>query len=119
MPEERTIITVDEAIRELVEAEDGLLPVAAMTWALQHWDEAGPRFVELLERCADVNVWSEGMEDALFFIFHLLAEMQETRAFPALCRLIRDSEAIELVIGDAITETLNQILISTFDGNAA
>ena len=119
MSEERTITTIDDAIRELAEAPDGVLPVDAMTWALQHWDEAGPRFVDLLERCADGRVWSEGMEDALFFIFHLLAEKQETRAFPALCRLARDSEAIELIIGDAITETLSQILISTFDGNAA
>ncbi|TSD89190.1 DUF1186 domain-containing protein [Mycobacterium sp. KBS0706] len=119
MSEERTITTVDEAIRELAGAPDGVLPVDAMTWALQHWDEAGPRFVELLERCAGGSVWSEGMEDALFFIFHLLAEKQETRAFPALCRLSRDSEAVELIVGDAITETLTQILISTFDGNAA
>jgi hypothetical protein len=119
MSEQRVSMSVDEAIRGLAEAPDGVLPVDAMTWALQHWDEAGPRFVELLERCADGSVWSEGMEDALFFIFHLLAEMQETRAFPGLCRLARDSEAIELILGDAITETLNQILISTFDGNPA
>jgi len=119
MSEEWTITTVDEAIRELAEAPDGVLPVDAMNWALQHWDEAGPRLVELLERCADGSVWSEGMEDALFFIFHLVAEMQEKRAFPAICRLARDSEAIELIIGDAITETLTQILISTFNGNTA
>jgi hypothetical protein len=117
--EERTIMTIDDAIREFAEAPDGVLPVDAMTWALQHWDEAGPRFVELLERCADGRVWSEGTEDALFFIFHLLAEKQETRAFPALCRLVRDSEAVELILSDAITETLAQILISIFDGNAA
>jgi hypothetical protein len=119
MSDERTITSVDEAIRELAGAPDGVLPADAMTWALQHWDEAGPRFVDLLERCADGSVWSEGTEDALFFIFHLLAERQETRAFPALCRLARDSEAIELILGDAIAETLSQILISTFDGNAA
>ncbi|WP_429227939.1 DUF1186 domain-containing protein [Inquilinus ginsengisoli] len=112
-------MTIDDAIREFAEAPDGVLPVDAMTWALQHWDEAGPRFVELLERCADGRVWSEGTEDALFFIFHLLAEKQETRAFPALCRLVRDSEAVELILSDAITETLAQILISIFDGNAA
>jgi hypothetical protein len=119
MSDEQTTMTVDEAIRALAEAPAGVVPVDAMNWALQHWDEAGPRFVELLDRCADGSVWSEGTEDALFFIFHMLAEMQEKRAFPALCRLARDSEAIELILGDAITETLNQILISTFDGNAA
>src|SRR5688500_8988601 len=96
--EERAIMTVDDAIREFAEAPDGVLPVDAMTWALQHWDEAGPRFIELLERCADGRVGSEGMEDALFFILHMLAEMQETRAFPALCRLACDSEAIELIL---------------------
>lgn len=119
MSEGRTTMTVDEAIRNLAEAPDGVLPVDAMTWALQHWDEAGPRLIELMERYADGDDRSDGTEDALFFILHMMGEMQETRAFPGLCRLVRDSEAIELILGDAITETLARILISTFDGNPA
>jgi hypothetical protein len=81
MSEEKTAMTVDEAIRALTEAPDGVLPADAMTWALQHWDEAGPRFIELLERYADSDDRSDGMDDALFFILHMMAEMQETRAF--------------------------------------
>lgn len=119
MSEEKTVMTVDEAIRDLGEAPDGVLPVDAMNWALQHWDKAGPRFIELMERYADGDDRSDRTRDALFFILHMMGEMQETRAFPGLCRLIRDSEAIDWILGDATTETLNQILISTFDGDPA
>ncbi|MFE0754365.1 DUF1186 domain-containing protein [Inquilinus sp. NPDC058860] len=112
-------MTVDEAIRDLGESPDGVLPVDAMNWALQHWDKAGPRFIELMERYADGDDRSDDTGDALFFILHMMGEMQETRAFPGLCRLVRDSEAIDWILGDATTVTLNQILISTFDGDPA
>ena len=35
---------------------------------------------------------------ALFFVLHLLGEKAETRAFPGLCRLLRDAEAADLVL---------------------
>src|SRR5262249_44588006 len=56
--------------------------------------------------------------NALFFIIHLLAEKREARAFPALCLLAEDRELCEAVLGDAITETLKGVLISTWDGDA-
>ena len=37
--------------------------------------------------------------------------------FPLLCRLAQDGEAIEAVLGDGVTTTLTQILISTYDGD--
>ena len=112
-------MTVDDVIRDLAEAQDGVLPVDAMTWAREHWDEAWPRFLELLDRCTDGSDRSRETVDALFFILHMMGEMQETRGFPGLCRLIRDSETIDGILGDATTESLAPILISTFDGNPA
>jgi len=111
-------MTVDEAIRTLAETEDGVLPVDAMNWALDHWEEAGPRLIELLERHADGGDLSRDTEKALFLAIHLMGEKMETRAFPGLCRLLwaHDTESL---LGDAITETLGQILISTFDGDPA
>ena len=47
---------------------------------------------------------------------HLLGEKRETAAFDALCILASDPERADLVLGDAITETLPKILISTFGG---
>ena len=44
-------------------------------------------------------------------------ERRETRAFAPLCRLAKDAEAIEAVLGDGVTTTLKGILISTYDGD--
>ena len=111
-------MTIDDAIRDFATA-GRRLPRDAMRWALDHWDTAGPRFVELLDRYASGIDRSEGTVAALFFVLHLLGEKAETRAFPGLCRLLRDAEAADLVLGDGITTTLRGILISTFDGDAA
>ncbi|WP_343716840.1 DUF1186 domain-containing protein [Inquilinus sp.] len=112
-------MTVDEVIRALAQAPAGVLPVDAMNWALDHWEEAGPRFIELVERYADGNDRSEDIETVLFFVIHLLGERMETRAFPVLCRLARNREAMDRILGEAITETFDRILIGTYDGDLA
>jgi len=50
-------------------------------------------------------------------ILPLAGEKQDRRVFPLLCRLAQDGEALEAVLGDGVTTTLTQILISTYDGD--
>ena len=88
-----------------------------MRWALDHWDEAAPGLLGVLERYADGTDRSEDAVGAAFFILHLAAERRETRAFAPLCRLLKDAEASEEVLGDGITTSLKGILISTYDGD--
>src|SRR5215212_5606845 len=107
----RAPMTVEDAIRDFATA-GRRLPRDAMRWALDHWDAAGPGFVELLDRYASGVDRSEETAAALFFVLHLLGEKADARAFPGLCRLLRDAEAADLVLGDAITTTLRGILIS-------
>lgn len=109
---------VDDLINDLA-ATGEALPEEAMRWALDHWEEAGPAFVALLNGYARGLDRSERTERALFLVLHLLADRQETAAFDGLCRLLHDTEAAEMVLGDAIAETLAGLLISTYDGNAA
>src|SRR5689334_7481189 len=111
-------MTLDDALRDLA-ATGNELPRAAMQWALEHWDETGPRFVALLDAYARGQDRSEPTERALFFIVHLLGEKAEAAAFGPLCRLLLDPEASELILGDAITTTLRGILISTYNGDLA
>ena len=92
------------------------LPREAMQWALDHWDEAAPGLLSMLERFSGADR-SRDAARAVFFILHLAGERQDTRVFPLLCRLAQDGEAIEAVLGDGITTTLKQILISTYDGD--
>ena len=107
---------VETAIRTLASAGHDL-PREAMRWALDHWDEAAPGLLGVLERFADGTDRSEEAASAAFFILHLAAEKRETRAFAPLCRLLRDAEALEEVLGDGVTTTLKRILISTYDGD--
>ena len=115
---EDTTMTLGRVLDCLADS-DTRLPREAMQWALDNWSVAGPCFVALLEECADGGEPSKRIRDLLFFAVHLMGEQRETAAFPALCRLICNSAACEPVLGDAVTETLKNILISTFDGNVA
>ncbi len=110
-------MNIDEVIRELA-AGGGILPKAAMRSALDDWEASGPGLVALLSRSVDGGDRSEATANALFFAIHLFGEKRETGAFPALCRLLQDAEASEAVLGEAITETLDRVLISTYDGDA-
>ena len=93
------------------------LPRGAMRWALEHWDEAAPVLLPVLERFADGTDRSGDAPDAVFFILHLAGERRETRAFGPLCRLARDGDAIERVLGDGVTTTLKRIMTGTYDGD--
>jgi hypothetical protein len=109
---------LDDIIRDFATCRN-VLPRASMRWALDHWDEAGPRFCELLARYAMAEDRSDAAKATLFFILHLLAEKGERAAFPALCRLMLDAEAMEAVLGDGVTTTLPRIAVSLYDGDLA
>jgi hypothetical protein len=84
---------------------------------LDHWDEAAPELLSVVGRYTSGADRSDEAASAVLFILHLAGEKQDTRAFPLLCRLAQDGEAIETALGDGTTITLKQILISTYDGN--
>ena len=108
-------MNVDEALRQFVEAKE--LPGAAMRWALDHWDEASPRFIARLRVFAAGAVRSEEAMEELFYIVHLCGEKRDERAYAPLCRLIGEGgEAIEF-LGDGVTETLSGVLINVCDGD--
>ena len=111
-------MTLDDTLRDLA-GTGNELPRNAMQWALDHWDDAGPRLVALLDAYACGRDRSEATARALFFGIHLLGDKAETAAFAPLCRVLLDAEASDLILGDAITTTLPGILISTYDGDLA
>ena len=90
-----------------------------MQWALDHWEIAAPRCVALIDEYLAAPERPRATADALLPIVHLLGEKAETAAFAPLCRLLHDADATEAVLGDAITTSLKQILISIYDGNFA
>ena len=58
-------------------------------------------------------------EDLAFvFIYHLLAEWRETRAYRPMARLLRrDPEFVDALMGDGITECVARVMVSLFDGD--
>jgi hypothetical protein len=107
---------VENAIRSFANAGHDL-PRDAMRWTLDNWDDAAPGLLEALERFANGTDRSKKAANTAFFILHLAGERRETRVFALLCRLAREAEAAEAVLGDGVTSTLKRILISTYDGN--
>src|SRR5829696_7884415 len=107
---------VETAIQAFVSAGNNL-PREAMQWTLDHWDAVAPELLSVVERYTSGADRSDEAASAVFFILHLAGEKQDTRAFPLLCGLAQDGEAVEAVLGDGITITLKRILISTYDGN--
>jgi hypothetical protein len=109
-------MNVENAIEAFATARHDL-PREAMQWALDNWDTAAPGLLGLLERFASGADRSSKATDALFFILHLAGEKRETRAFAPLCRIAQEDDLVEAVLGDGITTTLKQIVISTYDGD--
>src|SRR5215210_6961044 len=107
---------VETAIQAFASAGNDL-PREAMQWALDHWDEVAPELLSVVERLVSGADRSDEATSAAFFILPLAGEKQDRRVFPLLCRLAQDGEAIEAVLGDGVTTTLTQILISTYDGD--
>src|SRR4029450_4175511 len=106
---------VEPAIQAFASAGNDL-PREAMQWALDHWDEASPELLSVVERYTSGADQSDETARAVLFILHLAGEKQDTRVFALLCRLAQDVEALEGALGDT-TITFRQILISTYDGH--
>jgi len=111
-------VTVDDVLQAFAAAEHDL-PREAMQWSLDHWDEAGPRFVAALEAFPLVEKPPEDQANTLFFALHLMAQKRETRGWAGLCRLMRHPDACDIVLGDATTTTLHAMILGMFDGDIA
>src|SRR5450755_4349900 len=91
--------SIDDAIQAFAEASEGP-PVAALRWALDHWDQAAPGFLQLLEAYTDGSDGSDVTVDAMFFIIHLLGDRGDKRAYRTLCRLMLDEDRLTAALGD-------------------
>src|SRR5258708_26772299 len=96
------VMSTDEAIETFAETKREL-PIGAMLWCRANWQSVAPELLGVLNRYVDGVERSEAAANALFLIIHLAGERGETRAFAPLCRLARDSEALELALGDGAT----------------
>lgn len=95
-------------------------PREAMVAAGEHRDEMVPLFLDQIERLrnADADTASKADFSAFLFVYYLLGEWRDARAYRPLVALLRqDPEYLELLLGDAITEGTKRVIAGVFDGD--
>ena len=101
-------------------SEESHLPKEALRKAVKHPESVAEPVLRLLDRAADdPDALTQEEANLLFWGLHALAAARDTRVFQPLLRMLRqDAEAVEGILGDAVGETLQMVLSSTFDGDA-
>jgi hypothetical protein len=115
------IMTVPEILKEL-EPYTGRFPMKAMKAAIEHREAITPELLRVLESVAAAPAgWAEREDNMLpLFAIFLLAQFRERPAYPLLVKIVSAPGEIPFdLFGDTVTEQLNQILASVYDGNPA
>jgi hypothetical protein len=99
--------------------ERGRLPVEAIREARAKREAIVPLVLQDIDEFIATGRTRIG-EDALFLAFHLLGEWRETTAYRPLANLLRlPGDALESVLGDAVTMTAHRVMAAVFDGDPA
>jgi hypothetical protein len=98
--------------------EQGPLPRAALRAAGESREALVPVFLAYVDRLLEADVDALDESPAFTFIYHLLAEWRETRAYRPMARLLRrDPAFLDALLGDAVTECGARVMLSLFDGD--
>lgn len=95
-------------------------PHEAMVAAGNARDDMVPLFLDQIERlrAADADTASRADISAFLFVYYLLGEWRDARAYRPLTALLRqDPDYLELLLGDAITEGSARVIAGVFDGD--
>ena len=81
--------------------------------------DLAPALLAAVEYAATGAELSERESALAFYGLHVLGAARDTRAFPALMRILRlPSEKLDPLLGDGLTMTINRVAIGTFNGAA-
>jgi len=113
-------MTVPEILKALT-THTGRFPMQAMRAAIQQREAITPELLRVVETVAEnpeQYARREGHELHIFALY-LLAQFREKRAYPFIVKMFSapGETAFELA-GDTVTERLNRIFASVYDGNA-
>ena len=94
-------------------------PAAAVEGCLRQAEQATPILRALLQRAARGLSLSDAEASQLFLGVHILAQLRDQASFPTLLRLLRRPyDALEALLGDAVTTTVPSVAAGLFDGDA-
>lgn len=113
-------MTIDEILNEFSQRK-GYFPKKAVEAAIAQKEIIIPHLLDHLHTVVEMgDSITEGdreLDITLFAIF-LLGEFRETRAYPLIIKVVSAAPAtVDYLIGDTITEGLNRILASVYDGD--
>jgi hypothetical protein len=111
-------MTPTEIMHDL--ARDNIFPKAAMAAAGTERETMVPIFVDMIERLGTLPVAQMNKDDLMAVIpaFYLLGQWQEPRAYRPIVQMHRQpTEALDLLLGDAVTETSFRVIAGVFDGD--
>jgi hypothetical protein len=96
---------------------DGL-PRAALRAAATDRTRLAPRFIALIEEFLALPPAKRPKQTPFFFIFHLLGDWREKAAYRILAKFLRlPDEHLCPILGDAVTSTVNRVMVQVFDGD--
>jgi hypothetical protein len=94
------------------------LPRAAIGWATEHRAEALPIFLDAIEEFLAEKDPEPEVPNPIFMIFHILGSWQEKSAYRPIARvLMSDPERLDWTLGDALTQTMNRVMVNLYDGD--
>jgi hypothetical protein len=111
-------VTPEQIFTALAEAVG--LPRDAMVAAGEHREDMIPVFLDLIHRLRRATPDSVAEDDlsAFLFAFFLLGEWRDTRAYHPLTALLHHDPAfLELLLGDALTESTARVVAGVCDGD--
>jgi hypothetical protein len=111
------VIMEEHSILAAFSQADGL-PRAALRAAATDRTRLAPRFIALIEEFLTLPPAERPKQTPFFFIFHLLGEWREQAAYRTLGKFLRlPEEHLCPILGDAVTSTVNRVMVQVFDGD--
>jgi hypothetical protein len=114
-------MTIPEILKEL-EPYTGKFPMVAMRAAIEQREVITPELLRVLEAVAENPSEFAKRQDYMLHLFalFLLAQFREKRAYPLIVKMFSaPGETPYDLAGDTVTEGLDRILASVYDGNPA
>ena len=114
-------MTIPEILKAL-ELYTGKFPMTPMRAAIEQREAITPELLRVVEVIAANPTEAANREDYMLPVFalYLLAQFREKRAFPGIVKMFSaPGETAYGLVGDTVTEGLNHIFASVYDGHPA